>query len=164
MKKISDSYQVLNHSKWTLEPKKSTALFSKILKQTITHRLPMFFALLLYLQNMVKEWGKYWKVFNNKYMFNDGQFYLSRKWHKFMRHVLYIRNVLLIMHVIYAVGFFMLLQEGLKMLLQENFTTFICSMLKYLLHKLPIQPIGAKKTMYISMPFLSQCWCLYSVD
>jgi hypothetical protein len=26
--------------------------------------------------NMVKEWVKYWKVFDDRYVFTDGQFYL----------------------------------------------------------------------------------------
>jgi hypothetical protein len=40
------------------------------------------------------------------------------------------------------------------MLLQGNFTAFICSMLKYPLHKFPIQTMGAKKTMYFINAFL----------
>jgi hypothetical protein len=39
------------------------------------------------------------------------------------------------------------------MLLQENFTIFICSMLKYPSHKFPIQTMGAKKTMYFINAF-----------
>jgi hypothetical protein len=27
------------------------------------------------LLNLVKEWGKYWIIFNDKYIFSDGWFY-----------------------------------------------------------------------------------------
>jgi hypothetical protein len=29
------------------------------------------------LLNLVNEWGKYWKVFDDRYMFSDEQFYPS---------------------------------------------------------------------------------------
>jgi hypothetical protein len=50
------------------------------------------------------------------------------------------------------------------MLLQENFTTFICSMLKYLLHKFSIQTMAAKKTMYFINAFPFHDVDVYSVD
>jgi len=55
-------------------------------------------------------------------------------------------------------------RRPLKMLLQENFTTFICSMLKYPLHKFPIQTMGAKKTMYFINAFPFHNVDVYSVD
>jgi hypothetical protein len=74
-------------------------MFSKDLKQTIYHsysfcvflhcsfpsetdRTFVASSLCMTQLNLVKEWPKYWKVFNDRYMFGDGQFYsiVNYKW------------------------------------------------------------------------------------
>ncbi len=74
-----------------LEPETSLEFFKTKLKWTITHRLPLFSAGLLYLMlkeqfkpknlhvqwkkllnlNLVKEWKKYFKMFDDKYMLTE---------------------------------------------------------------------------------------------
>jgi hypothetical protein len=73
----------------------STTNFSFFLKQTIIHPLLVLSMILLYLwrwnnicdppvssamtqnsPNLVNKREKYWKVFDHRYMFDDGQFYL----------------------------------------------------------------------------------------
>jgi hypothetical protein len=71
-------------------------IFHFFLKQTIIHPLPILSMILLYLWcwrnicglpvscamtqnslNLVNKWENYWKVFDDRYMFDDGQFYLT---------------------------------------------------------------------------------------
>jgi hypothetical protein len=74
----------------------STTIFSLFLKQTIIHPLLILSMICLYSWcwknicgppvscamtqnslNLINKWEKYWKVFDDRYMFDDGQFYPS---------------------------------------------------------------------------------------
>jgi hypothetical protein len=62
--------------------KLSLILFQCFLCCSFTFDIKFFFGTLQFVHpmtqlNLAKELGKYWKVFDGKYVFNDGPFYLN---------------------------------------------------------------------------------------